>query len=59
VQNDLKDVLQDSAVKDEATTNAAKEAEANEFREQRRRKRNSSGEQDKKNIRKPLCPPLK
>jgi hypothetical protein len=49
MQNDLKAVLQESAIENETTTKAVKEAEANEeFREQRRRKRNSSSDQDEK-----------
>jgi hypothetical protein len=47
--NDPKAALQESAAKNEATTNAVKEAEANEeFREKRRRERNSSNDQHKK-----------
>jgi hypothetical protein len=48
VLNDLKVVLQESAAKDQATSTPINEPEANEeFRDQRRRKRNSSGNQEK------------
>lgn len=49
VLNDLTAVLKENAAKDETTTNPVKKAAANEeFREQKRSKRNSSDGQAKK-----------
>lgn len=56
--NVLKAVLKENAAKEEGTTNPVQEPEANLDFEQRKHKWNSSEDQTKKNLRKPLHRPL-